>query len=209
MNARRLRLSLAAVAIGLVAVGTVLATGGHANRASARPSATGADGGMPTALTSHLAKLSQSIPGNGGEPAGESSGPGVSSASQNEFAQLAYPKKDVPLSSIRAARAAFKAARARAIRSIPGASHANWQQVGPDTALYQFTPFRTARSYVPREYAAAGRTTDLAIDPNCNRTPALGRHGSKCRMWITPAGGGVWRTENALAPNPNWKYLGL
>ena len=27
-------------------------------------------------------------------------------------------------------------------------------------------------------------------------------------MWITPAGGGVWRTENALAPNPKWKYLG-
>ena len=26
-------------------------------------------------------------------------------------------------------------------------------------------------------------------------------------MWITPAGGGVWRTENALAPNPKWKYL--
>ena len=59
-----------------------------------------------------------------------------------------------------------------------------------------------------QEYAAAGRTTDLAIDPNCNRTPAHGRHGAKCRMWITPAGGGVWRTNNALAPNPNWKYLG-
>jgi hypothetical protein len=208
MNARRLRLALAAVAIGLVAVGAVLVAGGQSNRATARPSAVGADGDMPTALAKHLAELSQAIPGNGGEPAGESSGPGVSSAAMAEFAQLAYPKKDVPLSSLKAARAAFKAARARAIREFPGRGHANWQHVGPETALYQFTPFRTARSYVPQEYAAAGRTTDLVIDPNCNRTPAHGRHGAKCRIWITAAGGGVWRTNNALAPNPNWRYLG-
>ena len=26
-------------------------------------------------------------------------------------------------------------------------------------------------------------------------------------MWITPAGGGVWRTNNALARHPDWKYL--
>ena len=76
MNARRLRFALAAVAIGLVAVGAVLtASNGQSSRTSARPSAT-SDGDMPAALASHLAKLSQAIPGNGGEPAGESSGPG-------------------------------------------------------------------------------------------------------------------------------------
>ena len=208
MNARRLRLALAAVAIGLVATGAVLVTGGQSNRATARPSAVGADGDMPTALANHLAKLSQAIPGKGGEPAGESSGPGVSTSAMAEFAQLAYPKKDVPLSSVKAARAAFKTARARAIRAVPGASHAAWQQVGPETAMYQFTPFRDAHSYMPREYAAGGRTTDLAIDPNCGGHPSRGRNNMHCRMWITPAGGGVWRTENALAPNPKWKYLG-
>ena len=210
MNARRLRFALAAVAIGLVAVGAVLtASNGQSSRTSARPSAT-SDGDMPAALASHLAKLSQAIPGKGGEPAGESSGPGTSTAALEEFAQLAYPKKDVPLSSLKAARAAFKTARARALHGVPSANgnHPAWQQVGPETALYQFTPYRDAHSYVPQEYAAAGRTTDLAIDPNCGRTPAHGRHGAKCRMWITPAGGGVWRTNNALAPNPNWKYLG-
>ena len=103
MNARRLRLALAAVAIGLVAVGAVLAAGGQSSRATARPSAT-SDGDLPSALANHLAKLGQSIPGKGGEPAGESSGPGASSAVQAEFAQLAYPKKDVPLSSVKAAR---------------------------------------------------------------------------------------------------------
>ena len=207
MNARRLRLALAAVAIGLVAVGAVLAaSNSQSSRASARPSAT-SEGDMPAALASHLAKLSQSIPGNGGEPAGESSGPGTSTAALEEFAQLAYPKKDVPLSSLQAARSAFQTARARALHGLAGGNHPAWQQVGPETALYQFTPFRDAHSYVPQEYAAAGRTTDLVIDPNCNMTPAHGRHGGKCRMWITPAGGGVWRTDNALAPNPNWQYL--
>ena len=27
-------------------------------------------------------------------------------------------------------------------------------------------------------------------------------------MYITPAGGGVWRTKNALADDVKWKYLG-
>jgi hypothetical protein len=206
MNARRLRLALAAVAVGFVAVGAVLIAGGHSSRATARPSAT-SEGDLPAALANHLAKLGQSIPGKGGEPAGESSGPSTSGYAQAEFAQLAYPKKDVPLSSLKAARSAFAHAKTRAPRGIPGAPHTEWEQVGPDTALYQFTPYRDAHSYMPREYAAAGRTTDLAIDPNCGRTPAHGRHGAKCRMWITPAGGGVWRTDNALSPNPNWKYL--
>ena len=120
MNARRLRFALAAVAIGLVAVGAVLtASNGQSSRTSARPSAT-SDGDMPAALASHLAKLSQAIPGKGGEPAGESSGPGTSTAALEEFAQLAYPKKDVPLSSLKAARAAFKTARARALQRRSG-----------------------------------------------------------------------------------------
>src|SRR5207247_8347278 len=135
---------------------------------------------------------------------GKSAGSGT--VSLEEFSQIAYPKKDIPLSSIKAARSAFQTAKARTHGASPGSNQPEWENVGPDTALYQFTPFRTARSYVPQEYAAAGRTTDLAIDPNCGSHPSPSR-GAKCRMWITPAGGGVWRTDNALAPNPKWKYL--
>ena len=29
-----------------------------------------------------------------------------------------------------------------------------------------------------------------------------------CRAYITPAGGGVWSTKNALTGQPNWEYLG-
>ena len=209
MRDRWMRLALALVAVGLVAVGAVLAAGGSSNRSSAPAVAgQGSDGDMPVALAKHLATLQQAIPGKGGEPAGESANaPGSSTAALEEFAQMAYPKKDVPLSSLKAARAAFKTVRARTTGAVPGSNLDAWEQVGPETGLYQFTPFRTARSYVPQEYAAAGRTTDLAIDPNCGAHNSRGR-SALCRMWITPAGGGVWRTENALAPNPNWKYLG-
>jgi hypothetical protein len=206
MRERRTRLALAAAAIGLVAVGAVFAAGGSSSRGTVSMAPRGGDGDLPAALSAHLAKLGQSIPGKGGEPAGESSSnaPGSSTAGLEQFIELAYPKKDVPLSSIKAARRAIARAEARtsAIHTGPGPE---WEQVGPETALYQFTPFRTARSYVPQEYAAGGRTTDLAIDPNCGSHRLLRR--GQCRMWITPAGGGVWRTNNALAPNPHWEFL--
>src|SRR5262245_24323661 len=209
MRDRRMRLALALAAVGLVAVGAVFVAGGSSNRSTAPVvAATSSDGDLSPALAKHLANLEQSIPGQGGEPSGESTGnsPGSSTASLEEFAQMAYPKNDVPLSSITPARAAYQAAKARTHAAGPASNEPEWEQVGPKTALYQFTPFRTSRGYVPQEYAAGGRTTDLAIDPNCGLHNSMGR-SARCRMWITPAGGGVWRTENALAPNPKWRYL--
>ena len=196
MRDRRMRLALAAAAAGAIAIGTAFAAGSSGREAS-RVAPTKAGGEMPAALDRHLTELSKTIPGNGGEP-GESSGLGSeSSSAMQDFIELAYPKKDIPLSSIKAARKAIAAAEARS----PGHRSGVWRQVGPQTAIYPFTPLRTAADYVPNEYAAGGRTTDLAIDPNC------GLPGAHCRMWITPAGGGVWRTKNALLPKPKWEYL--
>jgi hypothetical protein len=194
MRDRRMRLVLAAAAAGAIAIGAAFAAGSSGREAS-RVAPTKAGGEMPAALASHLAERAKSIPGNGGEP-GESSLEKSSGAMQ-DFIELAYPKKDIPLSSIKAARKAIAAAEARST----GRRRGQWVQVGPQTAIYPFTPLRTAADYVPNEYAAGGRTTDLAIDPNC------GLPGAHCRMWITPAGGGVWRTKNALLPNPKWEYL--
>ena len=199
MRERRVSLALAALLAAFLAAAAVMAAGSSVREGA--PVLTKAGGEMPAALDRHLDQLSKSIPGNGGEPGGEGpSAAGRSSAGMQAFIELAYPKKDVPLSSIQAARQAFK----RALRRGPGRGHREWQQVGPETATYQFTPLRRAVDYVPNEYAAGGRTTDLAIDPNCGAR-GHGNHG--CRMWITPAGGGVWRTENALAQNVRWKYL--
>ena len=48
-------------------------------------------------------------------------------------------------------------------------------------------------------YVAGGRTTAIAIDPTC----APGH----CRLWVFAAGGGVWRTKNALSGQPHWEFL--
>lgn len=201
MRERRVSLALAAVVVAVLAAAAVMAAGSSGRDAAGAPALAKTGGEMPAALDRHLAQLSKSIPGNGGEPGESPSTHGVGSAGMQAFIELAYPKKDVPLASIQAARAAFNLAVAR---GGPGRGHREWHQVGPEVATYQLTPLRTATDYVPNEYAAGGRTTDVAVDPHCGEH-GHGNHG--CRMWITPAGGGVWRTEDALAHNVHWRYL--
>jgi hypothetical protein len=149
--------------------------------------------GRPAALARHMERLQQTIPGDGGEP-----GEGPGGAEDYAFLQRAYPDTDVPLANIEAARAAYAAMTGRGFpqgKGRPG----TWVTVGPSYALYPATQFRSSFSYVPAAYAAAGRTTALAISPNC-------RQGD-CALFAGPAGGGIWRTKNALDGTPNWEYL--
>jgi hypothetical protein len=149
-------------------------------------------GELPPALGRHLARL-QAIPGNGGEP---SEGP--AGADEAKFKSLAYPDADIPLVRIQTADAAANAAKGRPFPSGKG-KPGTWVSIGPKNAVYQFFPLRDLSLYVPNEYLAASRIDDMAIAPDCR--------AGHCRMWIGPAGGGIWRTENALAAVPSWKYL--
>jgi hypothetical protein len=148
---------------------------------------------FPTALAGHLDQLRQAVPGNQGM-----ADEGPASAAEAAFLQRAYPDDTIAVSDMDAARAAFTAATKRpfAKNKKPG----TWIPVGPSEALYPDTEFRNSFSYVPNEYVAGGRTTSIALRQNCSP--------SECRMWITPAGGGVWRTNDALAATPSWTYLG-
>src|SRR5947199_1173107 len=47
--------------------------------------------------------------------------------------------------------------------------------------------------------ATASRVTALVIAPTCV--------AGNCRVWAGVAGGGVWRTDDALAANPSWTWL--
>ena len=47
--------------------------------------------------------------------------------------------------------------------------------------------------------ATATRITALVVAPTC--VPG------NCRLWAGAAGGGVWRTDDALAANPTWTWL--
>ncbi len=139
MRERRVSLALAAVVAASLAVAAVMAAGSSGRGAAGALPLAKAGGEMPAALDRHLDQLAKTIPGNGGEPGGESpAAEGKGSAGMQAFIELAYPKKDVPLSSILAARQAFKAA----VQRGPGRGNREWKQVGPETATYQFTPLR-------------------------------------------------------------------
>ena len=64
---------------------------------------------------------------------------------------------------------------------------------GPSTANFPILTFSGAA------YTTSGRVTALAIDPVCS---------NKCTVWVGAAGGGVWRTDNALSGSgANWTFV--
>jgi hypothetical protein len=147
---------------------------------------------MPPALAGQMKRL-QAIPGNLGE---SREGPG--SADAEEFLARAYPDTDIPLARLQSARLAGRRLKNKGFPTGKGRP-GSWVTVGPSNALYPSTPFRNSSGYVPNAYIAGGRTTAIAIDPNCRQ--------GRCRLWVFAAGGGVWRTKNALSGQPNWEYL--
>ncbi|GAC1474743.1 MAG: exo-alpha-sialidase [Candidatus Dormibacteraceae bacterium] len=138
----------------------------------------------------HRDKLRAALPGNGGESA---EGPG--SAEAAALAALAYPDTDIPLYRLTEARQAGEQVKSR----LPRGGSSGWRSVGPSDAVYPFFGPRDLSTYVPNEYAAGGRVNAMALAPDC--VPG------NCRLWIGPAGGGVWRTNDALADVPSWRYL--
>lgn len=135
-------------------------------------------------------KRSRAVPGNGGLGS-------PSTAAEEAYLLRAYPGTEISLKQIENARAAFKTANGRLPRGK--GRKGTWVTVGPSNAEYQSTPYRSTYSYVPTKYVAGGRTPALAISPNCTN--------GHCRMWAGPAGGGIWRTDNALTGQPSWKML--
>ena len=106
----------------------------------------------------------------------------------------AYPAEDIPFDATQRAIDAWRALEMRqqnAMALNPVNPFLNWQMVGPSVATF---PGPLTFSGAP--YITSGRTTAIAIDPACNATT--------CRLWIGAAGGGVWRTTNALASTPSW-----
>jgi hypothetical protein len=89
---------------------------------------------------------------------------------------------------------------ATALAASPGA----WSALGPVTPnvageASQFLDPVTLKGPTTQE---SGRVTALAIDPNCGKASAPA--GAPCRLWVAAAGGGIWRTNNALAGQPSW-----
>ncbi len=78
------------------------------------------------------------------------------------------------------------------------ATDADWVELGP---FHPNVPAEPSQFFDPDTLTGptaqeTGRLTDLVIDPAC----APGN----CRMWAAAAGGGIWRTNDALAANVVW-----
>jgi hypothetical protein len=71
-----------------------------------------------------------------------------------------------------------------------------WSPTGPTLAS---EPSILTFSGAPT--TVSGRVTALALDT------ASGCTASFCRLWVGAAGGGVWRTTNALSSSPSWTFL--
>jgi hypothetical protein len=113
-----------------------------------------------------------------------------------EFMHRAYPDTTIPIERIAGERSAHAAISSRAFSK---STVSQWQSYGPSLALYPFTPLRNYTNYVPNAYPAASRTTSLVLSTDC--TP------SNCTLWVGPAGGGVWRTNDPFDNPPKWTYL--
>ena len=187
---KRIQYRLALVAAVVLMVAAVVPVAMLTRQSDAPGADADASSEAGSAGDRHRDKLLRAIPGNGGEPA---EGPG--SAEAAKLAALAYPDTDIPLYRLNAQRQAGEQVRSSVLR----AATSGWRSVGPKDALFPFSRFRTLEDYVPNEYSAGGRVNAMAIAPDC--VPG------NCRLWIGPAGGGVWRTNDALANTPSWTYL--
>jgi hypothetical protein len=180
----------AIVAGGILVVAAALLAGRLSQPGSptAKPSY---DAETPPALSAHLKQLSAASPGTLTEAGPETAG-------EAEFMQRAYPSDTITLAQAQSAQAAFAATKGRDFprgKGRPG----TWVTVGPSEALYPSSEFLNSFLYVPNAYIAGGRTTALAISSTCNP--------GACRLYAAVAGGGIWRTKNALNGQPHWEYL--
>jgi hypothetical protein len=111
-----------------------------------------------------------------------------------------YPAGGIPPAVVARAKATFgRIAKRDAFMAKHGrrflSDDGKWEQYGPQT--YAVQPGVTAFSGATN--VTASRITALVADPSC--TP---KH---CRVWAGASGGGVWRTDNVEAPDPNWQQM--
>jgi hypothetical protein len=113
-------------------------------------------------------------------------------AAAEDFLHRAYPAADLPFSATLNAIAGFNQLQSNSTGEAPVGT---WSLIGPSTAN-----FPDILTFSGEEYSTSGRITALAIDPNCST--------SSCRLWVAAAGGGIWRTTNALSGSgPSWKFV--
>lgn len=145
---------------------------------------------------------------------GEADREGPNNPAAEQVDNRAYPRSYVDDNRARESRKAYNGKGHRpvstafstpaAYRAALSSTPAAWQSLGPATGnvsgeASQFFDYTTQSGPATQE---SGRVTAMAIDPNCGKASAPA--GAPCRLWVAAAGGGIWRTNDALASHPAW-----
>jgi hypothetical protein len=162
-----------------------------------------AQGEEATAESQH-----QNSPGDLG---GEAPRQGPRSPVGEQVEDRAYPKSYVSdrvalqgakdFKSLPSAAPANSFKSAADFRAASRGSSQQWKALGPVTpdVAAEATQFFNTQTSTGTPTTNSGRVTAMAIDPNC------GKKRAGCRAWVAAAGGGVWRTPDALAQDVKWK----
>jgi len=200
---------LAVLALVVAVVGAIALRGGSG---SARDDEAGERAGsheMTEALEQHpglashrlpLAYVSEKLEQQGGEASGEiKNGP-----SQESYDQRAYPRQAIAAAQQKNAKAAAERARGRGrtasgekvvARAQGTAAAQPWTPVGPEGGLQV-----KEATYTGKPAYVSGRTTALATGDTCT--------AEACTLFAGTAGGGLWKTTDALADQPSWTPVG-
>src|SRR5438034_9890924 len=106
-----------------------------------------------------------------------------------------YPANVIPPSMVQNAKKTFDKIATQSTKQAGPSSNNHWQSYGPIQNSIQ----PGVLSFSGATNATASRDTALVIAPTC--LPG------NCRLWVGTAGGGVWRTDDALAADPSWTWL--
>src|SRR5262249_51955153 len=110
-----------------------------------------------------------------------------------------YPADVIPPSMVHNAKKTFeKIAKQSTLKSNSAnapTSNNVWQSYGPLQNSVQPGVLSFSGATTP----TASRDPVLVIAPTC--VPG------NCRLWVGTSGGGVWRTDDALAADPSWTWL--
>ncbi len=110
---------------------------------------------------------------------------GARAGVESPYTDAALPNAFISAAQQRGAASAF-----RALQADPAVTQ-SWELLGPTVGNVS-GPW----TYTGRPTVVSGRITSLAISPSC-------APGS-CVLFVAAAGGGIWRTTDALSRTPQW-----
>ena len=185
-----------------VAVALVLTTSGERKRAAPRRAATGV--ALPAIYRANGFFAEPARVGRGTSrrenPLLDRRIEGPLEVARQAYALRAYPAARVTFAEAQVARRGFAGLPFR----LRGAAVGNAARLGLSGTWHALgaarfpalAPGFQAKGIRELPYTTSGRVASLAIAPTC--VPG------DCRLWVGTAGGGIFRTEDALAAKPAW-----